>query len=141
MFNNDKKIRPVLFDNLDGIFDERGSTFCSMRLVQWCGEDEEPNREKAKLELRKWRVTTDGQERADKGLSFLTENGPHELTKVLIDHGYGNTKDILLSLKKREDFNESVEHLFDKEELSTDGEYFDMRSALLADIGDDSDDE
>ena len=142
MFNSDKKIRPVLFDGLDAIFDERGSTFASMRLVQWCGEDEEPNRDKAKLELRKWRVTNDGTERADKGLTFLTENGPHELAKVLVHHGYGNTKDILLELKSREDFKDSVNHLFDSEELSSDGEYFDMRTALLAEdtsVGDDED--
>lgn len=141
MFNSDKKIRPVLFDNLDAIFDERGSAFCSMRRVQWCGEDEEPNREKAKLELRRWRVTAEGEERADKGLVFLTDNGPHELAKTLVHYGYGNTKDILIELKSREDFKESVNHLFDKDELSSDGEYFDMRTALLSEEPGDDEDE
>ena len=132
MFNSDKKIRPVLFDNLDAIFDERGSAFCSMRKVQWVQEGNEPDDSKAKLELRKWRVSEDG-ERADKGFAFLTEDGPHELAKVLVHNGYGHTKDILLELKGRDDFKESVEHLYDKEEESSDGEYFDMRSILLTD--------
>lgn len=133
------EIKPVTFDGLDAIFDEKGSTFISMRRVQWCKEGEEPNREKSKLELRKWRIQNDGTERADKGFSFLTEEGPHELAKVLVDNGYGHTKDILMGLKKRTDFEESVNHLFDKDVESGDGEYFDMRTALLAE--DDSVDE
>lgn len=130
-FNPDKIIKPILFDNLDAIFDERGSAFLSLRRVQWCEEGVAPDREKSKLELRKWRVTAEG-ERADKGVAFLTEEGPHELAKVLIQNGYGHTKDLLLELKKREDFKESVEHMFDKETESSDGEYFDMRTIMLS---------
>lgn len=130
MFNSDVKIKPVFFDNLDAVFDEKGSMFLSMRKTQWCKDDEEPDREKAKLELRKWRVTSEG-ERADKGIAFLTDEGPGELAKVLIHEGYGDTKELLLELKTREDFKESVEHLFDDQEESSDGEYFDMRTALL----------
>lgn len=129
-FSNES-IKPIFFDNLDAVFDEKGSTFITMRLTQWCKESEEPNREKAKLELRKYRVTPEG-ERADKGFSFLTDEGPHELAKVLVHEGYGHTKDILKELKTREDFKESVTHLFDEDE-SSDGEYFDMRDILLSD--------
>ena len=102
-----------------------------MRKVQWVQEGNEPDPSKAKLELRKWRISPEGEERADKGFSFLTEEGPHELAKVLVNNGYGHTKDILLGLKSRDDFKESVEHLYDKEDISSDGEYFDMRSVLL----------
>lgn len=140
MFDNTKQIRPVLFDNLDAIFDEKGSTFLSMRRVQWCDETKEPDREKSKLELRKWRVTPEG-ERADKGFAFLTEEGPHELAKVLVNNGYGRTKDILLGLKSREDFVETVNHLYDEEESSNDGEYFDMRSVLLTNDDSEEDEE
>ena len=130
-FDPDKKIRPVLFDNMNEIFDEKGSTFIAMRKVQWCDETKTPEKEKAKLELRKWRITPEGEERADKGFSFLTEEGPHELAKVLVHNGYGKTKVILKELKDRKDFEESVNHLFDKEDTSKDGEYFDIRTALL----------
>ena len=124
--------RPVYFDNLDEVFDEKGSLLISMRRVQWVNEGEEPDREKSKLELRKYQITDKG-ERPDKGFAFLTEEGPHELAKVLLHNGYGHTKDCLLELKQREDFKEAVEHLYDEEELSSDGEYFDMRDMLLAD--------
>ena len=50
----------------------------------------------------------------------------------MIQNGYGHTKDLLLELKKREDFKESVEHMFDKETESSDGEYFDMRTIMLS---------
>ena len=129
MFDNTKQIRPVLFDNLDAIFDEKGSTFLSMRKVQWVQEGNEPDESKAKLDLRKCRVSEDG-ERADKGFAFLTEDGPHELAKVLVHNGYGHTKDVLLELKGRDDFKESVENLYTDDEKS-DGTYFDARSALL----------
>jgi len=140
-FDPTRKIKPVLFDDLDAIFDERGSAFLSLRRVQWCEEGVEPDREKSKLEIRKWRITAEG-ERADKGVAFLTEEGPHELAKTLVHHGYGDTKDLLLELKKRNNFKESVEHLFDKEEESSDGEYFDMRTIMLTEEeGTDNEDE
>ena len=131
-FPTDKVIKPVLFDNLNEVFDEKGSMFLAMRRVQWCEEGKEPDREKSKLELRKWRITPEGEERADKGFSFLTEDGPNELAKVLVHNGYGKTKDILIELKERSDFEESVNTLFDSDDNdSSDGEYFDIRTALL----------
>lgn len=140
-FDPNKVIKPILFDNLDAIFDERGSAFLSLRRVQWCEVGVEPDREKSKLEIRKWRITAEG-ERADKGVAFLTEDGPHELAKTLVNLGYGDTKDLLLELKKRDNFKESVEHLFDKEEECSDGEYFDMRTIMLTEEEDnDTEDE
>ena len=140
-FSTDKVIKPILFDNLNEVFDEKGSMFLAMRRVQWCEEGAEPSREKAKLELRKWRITPEGDERADKGFSFLTEDGPNELAKVLVHNGYGKTKDILKELKERSDFEESVNTLFDSDDNeSDDGEYFDIRTALL-DNGIDEEDE
>jgi hypothetical protein len=141
-FSTDKVIKPVLFDNLNEVFDEKGSMFLAMRRVQWCEEGKEPEREKAKLELRKWRITPEGEERADKGFSFLTEDGPDELTKVLVHNGYGNTKEILKELKERSDFENSVNTLFDSDDNdSGDGEYFDIRTALLDNSIDSEEDE
>lgn len=124
-------IRPVMFDNLNEVFDEQGSTFIALRRVQWCKDGKEPEREKAKLELRKWRITPEGDERPDKGFSFLTEEGPHELVRVLIHNGYGRTKDILTELSSRDDFIESVQNLGTKEAVSSSGEYFDIRKELV----------
>ena len=49
----------------------------------------------------------------------------------LIDAGFGNTKEILLKLKERDDFKSSVETLYDTEDPG-DGEYFDARELLLS---------
>lgn len=133
--------KPIYFGGLDGIFDEKGSTFLALRKTQWCEPDEEPDEEKAKLELRKFRITPEG-ERADKGFSFLTEDGPHELAKVMVHEGFGDTKVLLKELKKRDNFKESVEHLFDDtDNVGSDGEYFDMRSVLLDDSNDNLEEE
>ena len=116
----------------DNVFDEQGSTFLALRKVQWLitkdGEKEaQPDESKAKLELRKWRIKPDGSEMADKGFSFLTEEGPHELAKTLINNGYGHTKDILEGLVKRDNFKDTVEN-FNVPDNS--GEFFDMRSLI-----------
>ena len=120
--------RPYKFD-LDTTVDEKGSTFIALRKIQWVREGEEPDETRAKIELRKWRVQPDGSERPDKGFSFLTPEGPHELARVLVHEGYGDTKDILKELRSRDDFKESVEHINDEEPVG-EGEYFDMRSLM-----------
>jgi hypothetical protein len=139
MFDPDN-IKPVYFDNMDAIFDEKGSMFLAMRKVQWVKSGSEPDASKAKYELRKYIVGADG-EKPNKGMTFLTEEGPHELTKVLIQQGFGHTKDLLKELKKRDDFKDSVKDLFTDDDSATseDGEYFDMRTELLKEDEDESD--
>jgi hypothetical protein len=121
----------VKFGELDSTIDEKGSIFIALRKVQWVKNGEDPDETKAKLDLRKYRVDENGDEIAGKGISFLTDDGPNELTKVLVHEGYGNTKEILKELKNRDDFVDSVEHI--NEEDTGSGEYFDMRQ-LLEDI-------
>lgn len=130
-FDPNEIIKPVMFDNLNEVFDEQGSTFIALRRVQWCRGEAQPDREKSKLELRKWRITPEGEERADKGFSFLTEQGPHELAKVLVHNGYGKTKEIITELAHRDDFIDSVKHLDDKDIVSSGGEFFDIRKELV----------
>lgn len=117
---------------IDEIFDEKGSKILAMRRIQWGKEGFEPDPSKAKLELRKWIVTEEG-EMANKGFAFLTEEGPHNLAEMLVRHNYGKTKNILKSLSKREDFKTAIETINDGEACSSDpnGEYFDMREMLL----------
>ena len=123
---------------LDVTFDELGSRFLALRKAQWVNKGDQPDESKAKLELRKYLVDKEGNERAGKGFSFLTENGPHELTRVLIHEGYGRTKEILNELRTRDDFVEAAKNLNESED-STEGEYFDIRS-LIADEEDEEDD-
>ena len=128
---------PYHFPSLDEIIDEQGSKYIALRKTQWIADGEEPDESKAKIELRRWTVTEDKE--FGKGFAFLTDNGPNELTNVLVEKGFGDTKEILSNLRKRDDFKDAVENL-DKEEVSdsTDGEYFDMRSLLLdEDVEDD----
>lgn len=130
-FDPDKKFEYHVLEGSDKVFDEKGSTFLAMRRVAWgVPQDEEPEEGKTKLELRRWHIR-DNKEQADKGFSFLTEEGPHELTKVLLEEGYGNTKDVLNIIKDRDDFKDSVSTLFDDDNPS--GDYFDPRSILLGD--------
>ena len=128
-FDPNISVRPIKFGDLDATFDEKGSTFLALRQIQWCKDGEEPDVTRSKLELRKWRVQKDGSERADRGFSFLTPEGPHELARVLVHEGYGKTGEILNELRVRGDFKESVEHIND-DEVVGDGEYFDMRTLM-----------
>jgi hypothetical protein len=121
----------------DVTFDEAGSKFLALRKVQWAKKGDEPDESKAKLELRKWIVDKEGEEIASKGFSFLTEEGPHELTKVLVREGFGKTKDLLIELRQRDDFVEAAKTINENED-STEGEYFDIRSLISNDNETDS---
>ena len=112
------------------IFDEKGNVFLAMRKVQWCKPEVDPDPDKAKLELRKWHMHSDG-ETPSKGFAFLTDEGPHELANVLISKGYGHTRDILLKLKERDDFENVVKDIYNEVDHN-DSEYFDPREALLS---------
>ena len=131
--------KAVMFGGINNIFDEKGSTFLAIRKVQWVKEGAEPDESKAKLEIRKWTVQ-DGREVALKGCAFLTEEGPHNLVKAMIQEGYGNTKEVLTELKHRDDFKEAVEHLNDEEDFG-EGEFFDMRDILLSSSDEDEEED
>lgn len=131
---NGNNIRYKIFEGNDNIFDEKGSTFCALRKVAWWNpdkRDEEPTAADAKWELRKWRANDDGTDTANKGMTFLTEEGPHNLAEMLVDKGFGVTKKLLGSLKKRDNFKDSVEHMYDEEEINSE-EFFDARNELLS---------
>lgn len=126
-----------IFEDYDIPFDEKGTTYGTVRLVQWVKEGDEPNREKAKVEIRKVYTTGDG-ERNGKGYTFSTPEGPGELVCGLIEKGFGDTKDILKAVRKRDDFLEAAQTINDDSD-SSDGEMFDMRDLLLAEECEDED--
>jgi len=113
--------------DLDEVFDEKANTVLALRKVAW-GNGEE------KLDMRKWYIGIDS-ETAGKGFTFLTDEGPHNLTKLLVDQEYGNTKDLLVSLKNRDDFESSLDKVLSgnlEDEVIDDGqEYFDPKEFIL----------
>ena len=100
---------PIIDNSLNEIFDENvGNSFLAIRKLKW--NEESPYR----IDMRKWYTNSEGEEIAGKGVSFLTEEGPSELTKILIKHGYGNTEEILDQLSEREDFASSLNRMITK---------------------------
>ena len=94
-------VKQEIIDNFDHILSEHGNTFIALRRVKWT-EDSDP-----KLDLRKYVINQDGSERMMKGCSF-DDKTADELTKVLVDTGYGDTNELLDSLKQRPDFNQEL---------------------------------
>lgn len=112
------EIKYKVIDNVDHIFDEKGNTFLALRKISW--NDREP-----KLDLRKWYVNSEGEETVGKGISFLTEDGPNELTRILVKEGYGDTNELMEYLSKREDFDKDK---YDIDSLIKKDEYYDAQS-------------
>lgn len=75
----------------DYTIDEKGNTFIALRKIDW------GNKGEYKLDLRKYYASETG-ETMSKGISFLTDDGPDELTKVLLETGYGNDAEIAETL-------------------------------------------
>lgn len=73
--------------DFDYTIDEKGNAFIALRKIDW------GNKGEYKLDLRKYYASDTG-ETMQKGVSFLTEDGPNELTKVLLETGYGDDEEI-----------------------------------------------
>lgn len=114
-------------EGFDHVFDEKGNTFLALRKVQWGGKGD------FKLDLRKWYINSNGEETVGKGISFLTEEGPHELAKVLVDNGFGHTGEILQGIYHRDDFEQCLENLRNGINVmdNNDEDYYDPKEFLL----------
>jgi hypothetical protein len=91
------------------IVDEKGSNYLALRKVKWFDND-------YKLELRRWTSTKEG-ERPGKGVTFLTEEGPHELAEALVKEGYGNTATLLDALNARDEEDMEEEDYYDPRKI------------------------
>lgn len=116
--------------DFDHIVDEKGNSFIALRKIQWGGKGD------YKLDLRKWYINSNGEETVGKGVSFLTEEGPHELTKTLVDNGYGHTNEILSGLYNRSDFEQCLQGLREgkdivNESVDNDEDYYNPEDLLL----------
>lgn len=135
MFDNSAGLKYHIFKDYFS-FDEKMSTCGTLRKVQWVKEGNEPDESKAKLEIRKIKVSEDG-ETTLKGYSFSTEEGPSELAIELIKAGFGDTGDILRNIRGRDDFKSAVENINNDTDESS-GEMLDIRE-LLAGFSEDGD--
>lgn len=128
-----------IFKDYEIPFDEKGATCGVVRLAQWVKEGQEPDKEKAKVEIRKVYMQA-GEEKNGKGYTFSTPEGPGELAVGLIKAGFGETKDILRAVRTRDDFLDAAKTINEDDEGSDDGEMFDMRDLFLNIENDDEDD-
>jgi hypothetical protein len=96
-------------EEVDEVIDEKGNTVIMFRKLAW-GAGEE------KLELRKWYVDIN-KETPSKGVTFLTEDGPHNLVNILVKKGFGDTEKVLEELKSREDFEEALSNVIGKKKV------------------------
>lgn len=90
-----------IIDDFDHIITEYNNTYISLRKVRWSETGD------IKLDLRKYVTQSDGSERMMKGCSF-PENSADELINVLLQEGYGDTRQVINNIKDRNDFNLSL---------------------------------
>lgn len=116
---------------INDIIEERNNTVTMLRKVAWNGRE-------ARLELRKWIIEEKG-EKPMRGLSFSTDEGPHNLVHVLTKHGFGDTKTILANIHKRPDFDKSltetigIKHVIEAKNVEVpvrNDEFYDPKSML-----------
>lgn len=132
-FNNDgAKILYKMFEDYNILFDEKAGSYGTVRLAQWYKEGQEPNRDKAKYEIRKFNISKDSSEEIPgKGISISSKEAMNDLTNGLVDKGFGDTRNILKSISTRDDFKSTVQNIDTDPDDNSDGELFDMRSLLM----------
>ena len=125
MFDN--QFQYHVFKDYDIPFDEKGTTCGTVRKVQWIKGSGEPDESKAKIEIRKV-YTSGAEEKTGKGYTFSTPEGPGELACTLLKLGHANTKDVIMSIKDRDDFRKSLNSV-----LGKDDEAYDESAGTLED--------
>lgn len=123
MSKENKEFTMEIEKDFDFIIEESGNSSLNLRKVSWNGRE-------PKLDLRKWSYQ-DGTERAMKGVT-MSDEGADELTGVLVEQGYGNTKRIAKAIMSRDEYNDVMEHIDDPDEDVNDGseEYYDPSELL-----------
>lgn len=128
----DKKITYKIVDGFDHVVDERGNETINLRKLCWGDNPQE------RIDIRRWSINANGEENVGKGVSFMTENGPHVLTEALISRGFGDTRKVLNDLSTREDFRPALnsvlgegDEYYDKT-IEEEGEtFYDPKTALF----------
>lgn len=128
-FSNNKEFK-YSFRGINRIVEEKGNQFIRFAQIAWAGEDEDVDPSKIKYDLRKYTTDADGNEKMLKGVSFLTDNGPTELTHILLEEGFGETETVLETIKVRNDFKDAVKSVYGSKADKMDDETFDLRDLL-----------
>jgi hypothetical protein len=82
--------------DFDEMLEDRGNgTFVAVRKVKW------GNKGDYKVDIRKWRINSSGEESPDKGV-VLSDKAADNLVYKLVKHGYGDTKIINGLLNQRD---------------------------------------
>lgn len=115
---------------INRIVDEKNNQFIRLAQIAWVGAEDEVSDDMIKLDIRKYTVGADGNERMLKGCSFLTEEGPHELTHALVEEGYGKTEKILSAIKQRNDFPDAVKNCYGDKVSEEVDDTFDLRDII-----------
>jgi len=118
------------FRGINRIVEERGNQFIRFAQIAWKGEDEECEPNEIKYDLRKYTTDSDGKERMLKGVSFLSEEGPTELTHILLEEGFGKTENVIDIIKNRQDFKDAVEASYGIHTDNIDDGTFDLRDII-----------
>ena len=116
-------------EGFDFIIEESGNNSINLRKISWNGRP-------YKLDLRKYSYK-DGKESMLKGIS-ISDEGANELTGVLVESGYGDTKRIIKALKARENFTEEMlepDYVFEDDNESE--EFYDPKQLLALDVVED----
>lgn len=114
------------FGEVNRIVEEKGNQFTRFAQIIWNSD----GKETIKYDLRKYVTEANGNEKMLKGLSFLSDNGPHELAHVLVEEGFGTTSKILTTIKERNDFREAVNDVYGENTASNEEDLIDLRDLL-----------
>ena len=119
-------------EGYDYIIEESGNNSTNLRKISWNGRP-------YKLDLRKYSYK-DGQETMLKGIS-ISEEGANELSAILVESGYGDTKRIAKALRSRDDFDDKILEPDYVDEDDGSEEFYDPKQLLGISNEDDDKDE
>lgn len=110
------------------VIEEKGNKYIKLAMIAWKSE-EDATEDDYRLDIRKYMTNPDATERMNKGVSFMTKDGPNELVNVMVERGYGDTTKVLTSLKERSDFSDAVKEAYGEKAEDID-DSFDLREFL-----------
>ena len=117
-----KEIKYEIEEGFDHIISEGGNSSINVRRISW-------NDHPYKLDIRRYSYK-DGKESMLKGIS-LDDEAAGNLAVVLIENGYGETKDLLNAISKRSDFKDVLKTQIDNSnDDNEEEEYYDPNELL-----------
>lgn len=97
MKNMKNLLKYEIVDGVDHVLAEQGNKYTALRKVSW-------NEKEPKMEVRTWYNDPNGDEDTPGKGATLTDEACDELTRALLEEGYGDTKEIVNAIKGRKSF-------------------------------------